>query len=168
MNSALEDAIKEAYACAPSNDVIIETLEISHPSVGGSLYLVSQREEIMAKLETSETVTFEPTGFKFTLPAAGENGRQDLELSIDNVDRRISEFINLAKDYPGQPVTVVYRPYLSSDLSAPQMSPPLTLTLRDISITVFQVSGRATFADLINLKFPSDYYTRKRFPGLGG
>jgi hypothetical protein len=166
MNSSLEEAIKEAYALAPSNEVVLETIELSHPSVGGSLYMIKQRESFDLTLETGQTVTFEPVGFRFALPAAGENGRQDMRLSIDNVDRRISDFVNAAKNYL-EPVKVVYRPYLSSDLSAPQMDPPLTLSLQDVTVTILSVAGRATFADILNRKFPQEYYTRKRFPSLG-
>ena len=166
MNQALEEAIKEAYALAPSDEVILETLEITHPAEGETLYFIKQRVPFDLTLETGETVTFEPVGFNFSLPAAGENGRQDMTITIDNTDRRISDFINDAKTYP-EPVRVIYRPYLSSDLTTPQMNPPLSLTLNDVSISVFNITARASFADVINRKFPSEYYTRKRFPSLG-
>lgn len=166
MNDALSEAIKEAYALAPVNSATLDTIELSHPSVeGGSLYLIRELEPFTLTLENGEQKVFEPVGFQFSLPAAGENGRQDMQLSIDNVDRRISDFIEKAKNYY-EPVKVVYRPYLSSDLTAPQMNPPLSLSLQDVSVTVQAVSGRASFADVLNQKFPKEYYTRKRFPSL--
>ena len=166
MNNSLNDAIKEAYALAPSTTTVLDTIEISHPSVeGGSLYLVRAIEPLTLTLETGAQKIFEPVGFQFTLPAAGENGRQDMQISIDNVDRRISDFIEKAKNYY-EPVKVTYRPYLSSDLTTPQMNPPLVLSLQDVSVTVQAVSGRASFADVLNQKFPKEYYTRKRFPSL--
>lgn len=167
MNTSLSDAIKEAYACCPTNIAIIETLSLSHPDLpDGTIYMAQGYSEIVATLETAETVTFEPVPFRFSLPAAGENGRQELTLAIDNVDRRISDFINAIKE-SSDPVTVTYRPYLSNDLSGPQMDPPLTLSLQSISVNTLEVSGRATFADVLNRTFPSDYYTRSRFPSLG-
>ena len=166
MNTALTEAIKEAYALAPSNIVVIETLELTHPSVGGSLYMVQDRVPLTLTLETGKSVEFEPVPFRFTLPSAGENGRQELRLAIDNIDRRVSDFVNQAKDYP-EPVKVIYRPYLSNDFTKPQMNPPLSLSLQQISMTVVEVSGRATFADILNKKFPSELYTRRRFPSLG-
>ena len=57
--------------------------------------------------------------------------------------------------------------YLSNDLTQPQLDPPLSLILQDVQITMLQVSGRATFADVINKKWPTEYYTRARFPSLG-
>lgn len=165
-NSSLEEAIKEAYASAPSNVTVLETLEIRHPSIGEVVRLVRNREDITATLETEEEVVFEGAAFSLSLPAAGENGLQEITVKVDNVDRRVSDFLSTAKDYE-EPVRLIYRPYLSSDLSQPQMNPPLELYLTDVNVTVFEVTGKATFADIINKRFPSDYYTRSRFPSLG-
>ncbi len=62
---------------------------------------------------------------------------------------------------------VVYRPYLSDDLTQPQMDPPLVLYLKEIQVNTYQVTGRATFMDIVNKRFPSELYTRLRFPSLG-
>lgn len=169
MRPDLTEAIKEAYAMAPTNVAILETIEISHPNISGELRFVSGYENIEANLEASAgggLVTFEAGAFKVTLPAAGKDGIQSIELALDNVDRRIGEFCRMAAEFE-TPVQILYRPYLSNDLTAPQMDPPLLLFLREVSITEFQVSGRATFADIVNKKFPSQLYTRKRFPSLG-
>jgi len=63
---------------------------------------------------------------------------------------------------------VYYRPYLATDLTTPQLNPPLLLFLKEISVTAQNgAQGRCTFTDIINKKFPNDYYTRTRFPSLG-
>lgn len=165
-NAALTAALKEAYASAPSNVVVLETITLVHPLLEAPIYLVKNRENITATLETDEEVEFLACAFKMSLPPSGDNGLQELALSIDNVDRRITDFVNLVKKSK-DPVQVYYRPFLSSDLSQPQMSPPLVLTLGDISLTLFEATGRASFADIINKKCPSELYTRSRFPSLG-
>lgn len=167
MNEALNEAIREAYAVAPADVAVIESIELSHSSINESIYMVQSRLPMIMTLETGATVEFEPVPFRFTLPAAGENGRQELRIAIDNVDRRISDFIEQVKSHVA-PVKLVYRPYLSNDLSQPQMNPPLVLSLQQISVSALEVTGRATFADILNRKFPADFYTRNRFPGLGG
>lgn len=167
MNTALLEAVKEAYACAPSDEVHLETLEISHPGLPTPIRLVKNRENITATLETEEVVEFEGAAFRMSRPAAGENGLQVLTLSIDDVDRRVSDFMNAAKAFT-TPVTCVFRPYLASDLSEPQMDPPLVLYLRDISADDYQVTAKATFTDLLNRRFPSECYVRSKFPSLGG
>ncbi len=166
MNDALKAAIKEAYVTAPSNDVVLETIAIEHSLLAAPIYLVKNLEDLELTLETAETVTFIACGFKMALPPSDDAGLQNLSLTMDNVDLRISSFIRTVKGSK-EPVRVTYRPYLSSDPSQPQTDPCLQLVLSDISLNLFEASGKATFADVINKKFPSDKYTRSRFPSLG-
>jgi hypothetical protein len=168
-NDAYSEAIKEAYASAPTDIVVIDTLEISHPALpGGSMWLSKTMVDYTLTLEDGVTnQLFSATGFEFKLPAAGENGLQELNIVIDNVDRRVSEFMNAVKDSK-YPVKLTYRPYLSTDLTAPQLDPPLVLNVTDVKADVFKVTARATFADLLNKKHPLQMYTRARFPSLGG
>ena len=67
------------------------------------------------------------------------------------------------------PVKVQYRPYLLEDLTTPQSEKPLTLYLTDVVVTLFEVTGRASFTDFINRPFPrrTETYNRDRFPSLG-
>src|SRR5690606_5981573 len=104
-------------------------------------------------------------GFQFSLPPSNEEGFRSLTIAIDNIGRQVTDFIETAKDYV-VPVKVVYRPHLADNLTAPQRVPPLVLFLKDVQITPFQVTGRATFMDIVNKKFPGQIYTRARFPSL--
>lgn len=165
-NDNLTEAIKEAYSACPSDVVVLETLQISHASLAEDIFLVKNNEDIVATLETSEEVTFTACGFRMSLPASGENGLQELTISIDNIDREISDFVNEAKTYK-TPVSITYRPYLASDLTQPQMDPPLVLRLTDVRIGLMEVTGKANFADVINKGFLTSRYTRSRFPNLG-
>jgi len=114
---------------------------------------------------TQQLFTARP--FTFKLPPAGDKGIQELQLAFDNVDRTVSDFLNGAKEHRS-PARVLYCPYLSTDLTAPQLDPPLELSLTDVKVTTHKAVGRATFADLINRRHPRDLYTRSRFPNLGG
>lgn len=166
-DSTLEAALLEAYALAPSNEVVLETLEISHPSIPNSVYLVRNYDDFTATLEDGVTVvTFEKAAFQMALPPANPDGTQDMQLAIANIDRRISDFLNNILGNPS-PIKITYRPYLASDPSTPQLNPPLVLSLTDVKIDVATASGRAVFANIPNMKFPSQYYTRARFPALG-
>lgn len=173
MNQALQDALKEAYAVAPSKLVIIDTLEIRQTGVQEPVYITKSRQPVIAQDEDGNTVTFQPVGFQFALPPSNEEGFQSLNLAIDNVGRQVMDFIEAAKSTASfiggvpVPVEVVYRPYASTDLTAPQMVPPLVLYLKDVQINALQITGRATFMDIVNKKFPSELYIRSRFPALG-
>lgn len=165
-NSSFQDAIKEAFVLAPASKVIYDTLEIRQNGVQDSVFIVKARQSIQATDENGTVRTFLPVGFQFTLPSEDEDGFRSLSISIDNIGRSISDFIEAAKSEK-VPVEIIYRPYLSDDLSQPQMDPPLILYLKDIQVTAAQVVGKATFMDLVNKKFPNELYTRARFPSLG-
>lgn len=165
-NSSLEEAIKEAYACAPAGVSIIHTLEIRQPSVQATYFIARHPIGITATDELGNSHNFLPCGFGFSLPPSNEEGFQSLNLAIDNIDRRVSDFINTAKSSP-IPVEVWYRPFLSTDLSKPQMKQPLVLYLKEVQMSNGQVQGRATFMDVVNKKFPLEIYTREVFPALG-
>ena len=166
MNDSYQDAIKEAFVIAPSGKVIIHTLEIRQTGAQDPIYLARCRDAIAAVDENDVTKVYEPVGFNFTLPGSTEEGFRSLNLSVDNIEQRATDFVKTAKTYKRIPVECVYRPYLSDDLSTPQLNPPLILFLKDIRINEIAVTARATFKDIINTKFPSTLYTRDRYPGL--
>lgn len=165
MNDTLSDAIKEAYTICPSDKVTYETLEIRQDGVQNPIYIVKSRRSISAFDENGYERVFEPVGFEIIRPASTEEGIQTLNVVISNVGRRFNDFVVTAKSRR-VPVLAIYRAYLSDDLTIPQTNPPLILYLKDLEATPLQVTGRATFMDVINRKFPSEIYSRDRFPAL--
>lgn len=164
-NDALSEAAKEAYALSPQGELPLETLEISHPLVGDPIYLVIDRVGHTFGVDGVDKV-FDACGIRMSLPEAGDNGIQELSIGIDNVDRRISDFINTVKQSNVR-VSVKYRLYLLSDPSTAQNDPPIHLSLTDVNVNDIEVTGKATFADVVNKSFPTVFYTRRQFPGLG-
>lgn len=166
-------AIAEAYAFAPSDVVILHTLELSHIAFAdGPIRVVLNTEDIQARIEATaqlnanQVVTFLRCRFDFTLPPITEDAAPEIVIAIDNVDRRILKNVELAVDQ-SDPITVIYRPYLSNDLLAgPHMNPPLKMEIRTIEGNQFRVTARATIGDISNRVFPSTEYTGTRFPGL--
>jgi hypothetical protein len=167
MNEALSEAIREAFAIAPAHVVVYHTLEVRQEGVQAPVFMVQSHQPLQAYDENQNFIFFEPVGFQFSLPPSNKEGFRSLNVAIDNVSQRLVNFVETAKSQPVA-VEMVYRPYLSTDLSKPQMIPPLVLYLKDLRITPSEVVGRATFMDLVNKKFPSELYTRSRFPTLGG
>jgi hypothetical protein len=64
------------------------------------------------------------------------------------------------------PVRVIYRPYLSNDLSEPAINPPLSLVVRGITADVQAVTVSCGYADFANRRFPRTLYRIEDFPGL--
>lgn len=168
---ALSQALQEAYASAPSAEVILHTLELRHPSFTQPLRVVNDHATLSARLEASAPanpstwVDFVPFSFRFRLPDVQSAGMPELEIEIDNVSAEVVAYMDQAANST-ELIEVTYRPYLSSDTSAPSMDPPLHLVLHDVEADVFAVRGRASFGDYGNRQFPGQSYDGQTFPGL--
>lgn len=165
MNDTLHPALIEAYAIAPADVVHIHTLQLYHPSMSEPMYLVQGFFHKELRLETGVLKKFRATAFSFTLPATDDGGLQELTVTFDNSENRVSDFCEAAMDFPS-PVEILYRPYLSNDPNTPLMDPPLRLFLLNVTVSEAQVSGRAVPVDFLNLKFPTELYNSVRFPPL--
>jgi len=167
----LSEAIKEAYATAPSDDVILHTLELRHATFLEPIRVVRDNAdhelvlEASAPLNPNTSVLFLGYGFDIIPPSVMTSGVPELTITIDNVSSDIEEAIKIAADTTTK-VEVTYRQYLLSDVSGPQNDPPLTMTLLSAGVKDMVISGKATIADIANKKFPGEDYTATRFPGL--
>lgn len=171
-NTTLSEALKEAYASAPSDIIIVNTLEIRHPAFTAPIRVVSDFVSVTAKLEANaplnagEMVEFLPFAFELSLPEMTDKGVPELGLRIDNVSREIMEHIELASPLPDK-LEITYRAYLSNDLSSgPHNDPPLHLTIISIEADAVAITAKASVVDFINKKFPNQEYDENRFPGL--
>ena len=166
MNPNLHPALIEAYATAPASVSHVHTLELRHISMSEPLYLVQGYFHKEIKTDPAgDFIKFRACAFNFTLPATDDGGLQELTLTMDNANNRVSDFCESAMLFPA-PVEIYYRPYLSTDLSTPLMEPPLRLFLKEVQVSESQVSGRAVPADFLNLKFPTELYSTPRFPAI--
>lgn len=167
----LDDALKEAYASAPSSEVILHTLEIRHPDFTQPIRVVRDHQDLTATLEADapenpgEEVTFIRMAFDFILPEVSKSTSPEIEIILDNVSGEVVGYMDAAANSPDL-IEVTYRPYLASDTSGPQMNPPMTLVVRSVNVDVFRVVARAGFADIANRKFPNQVYDTERFAGL--
>jgi hypothetical protein len=166
----MSNVLQTLYASAPVNDLIIHTLELKNPAfnvpghVVGSVRLVQGFDDITATLEDGATVLFKKSGFGVSLPQKSIKGRQDLNFSIDNVTGEVLQAIDAAID-SGVKITVIYRAYAGSDLSAPGQ-PPIVMTATAIKADFSAVSISASFHDLVNKAWPFRRYTPDFAPGL--
>ncbi len=157
-------AVKEAFALAQPT-AIIDTLEIWLEPVEEKIYLCCNTVDLVCTLETAEVVTFVATGAKIELPSKDNKGFQELLIAMANTNLVVSDFLQMALAFD-TPVNCNYRPYLANNLTAPQMIPPLVLTISEAAITAERVDAKATFADILNKKFLSEKYTLTNFPAL--
>jgi hypothetical protein len=175
---AYKDAIQEAYASAPIEEITVDTIELYHPAFVDDLGQPSAIRvclsyenltlglEADAILNPGQAVQFLACEFTITLPEVSEDGATPtIQLGIANVSREITKYLELAKQSL-IPIKVTYRPYLLSNPSLPQMDPPIVLEMSEIDVDVFQATGNATLEDIHNFPFPYETYNINRFPGL--
>lgn len=117
---SLSDAIKEAYADPSVDDVIIDTLELDHPTFATPVRIVANVENDMTlALENGRgNVLFQACGVSIQLQGFDDDGPTQGQLRIDNVSNLLVPYLKDAVK-AGSPLTVVYRGYTSSDLSGP-------------------------------------------------
>ena len=170
-DSTLTEAIKEAYAAAPSNVVVFHTLEIDHVAFSQPIRVVRDVVDLTATLEAtapknaSQSVTFVAYAFDILPPEVTPSAVPQCVIEIDNVSREILAQVELAVATPDL-ITCIYRQFINTDLSGPQNDPPLMLTIKSISADVFRIRATAGFGDYANMRWPREEYTSERFPGL--
>lgn len=170
-DSTLSQALREAYAAAPSGTIIYHTLELRHPAFSSPIRVVRDYADLVATLEATApvdagvAVTFVRFAFEFTKPEISTTGVPQMTIEIDNVDRSIIANIEAALTSTAM-VQATYREYISTDLSAPQNNPPISMTILSLTADVFRVKAVAGFPDLMNRRFPTLEYAAETFPGL--
>lgn len=169
---ALSEAIREAYAIAPVDEVIVHTLELHHPAFAVPIRVVRDRVAVDARLEAGaplnagEIVTFVPYAFDIVPPDQTTGGAPQAVIEIDNVSRDILVQVRAAIR-EAAPVQAIYRAYLASGLTdGPENDPPAVLELKSVSATPLRIRATAGYPDLLNAAFPRLVYDLDRFPGL--
>jgi hypothetical protein len=177
---SLSEALAEAQALAPADQVIRHTVEIRHEDFvdengdRDSLWMISDSEPLTAPLEDDapvkggQWVTFAAVGFNFALASIEPGTTPEIEITIDGVTRAIIAYLDLAME-SGKTVTVAYRPYLDTAIEdGPQMIPVPTLEAAEITVGLTSVTMKARIGIDLRGVFPIRQYTIAEFPGLAG
>lgn len=153
--------LNRLYASSGS-EVIIDTLQIN---VGGYIYYLTKGwDDITVTLEDGETATFLASAIDIALPARNADGTQDLKFAISNIDGIVSNSILSALENLNG-ATVTYRRYISTDLSAPAVS-PFTMAIKSGYWTAVEVQITAGYMNVLDTAWPRYRYTLPSFPGL--
>lgn len=159
-------ALARIYTEAPDDDRHLETLELRHPSFSKSYYITNSDDTFTAGVPGEGQRQFLPFPFVVVLPSSGDNGFQDLQISISSVDQTVVRELELSRDRTDVPITFTYRAYAESDLSAPGFElPPMSAV--EVTVDDQAVTARVTLVDLVNRNFPNQIYTTTLFPMLG-
>ena len=153
--------LKRLYASA-GPEIIHEVLQVTDGIT--TYYLTKGWDELVVTLEDESVVTCTPCGMDLAIPARNDDGTQDLNFSLSNIDGVASAFIRSALS-AGRSMSLVYRVYTSDDLGAPAHAPN-RFKIKSGTVTATQVSITAGYFDLLDTAWPRNTYNLNKFPGL--
>lgn len=169
--------LDQLFASNPRDKIYYLTLEFNHSAFRDeadaptSIRLVQGYTPLVATLEAAApknpgaAVTFKPAAFNVELPVKGVDGRHDMKVVLDAVNGEVIAQLERVAAAVREPIQVIFREFVSSDLSGPQ-STPIKMVAANPQVTALRATFTATFADLINKSFPSIRYTLTTHPGL--
>lgn len=151
------------YASAPTDEVIIPTLEISS-SAFDTIRICNGFEDHTVTLETSEVVVFEASGLDIALPASDTSGQQELMFAVGDVLGAATKAVQAATD-AGATITAKFRPYLVSDLSAPA-GPVFEMAVVGAQFEAGMAQITCAYFDFLNTLWQRARYTASFAPGI--
>lgn len=103
----------------PSGEYSIDTLEISHPLISQTYYLTREPEGITATLEDTSIVNFDGTQIQLEMNSTKDDLDQNFQFTFPDLDNVLDDELSLIPYDNETPITIIYRSYISSDLSYP-------------------------------------------------
>jgi hypothetical protein len=171
----------EAQADVPAHFVDLVGLELIHPAFltsGGSptsVRAVNDTQDHVLPLESDApldpgaSVTFTAIPFEIPWPGQEEGRAADITVRVDYVGRDLQPWLDAATAQ-STPVTVILRAWTYNTTTGEKLLgiDPIHFALRDITVTETAIEGRASVADLANVRTLREIYDLERFPGLEG
>ena len=156
--------LAQVYSGHTTDDPLIPCLEIDSPAFSEPIRNCAGFEDQTVTLEDGTEATFIASGLDVALPARDDSGQQNLTFAIENVTGEAQLALEEALK-AGAVITLVYREYLASDLSAPASKPLQMLVVNgDFKGSTFLAT--ASFRDILSRAWPRERYDTTFAPGL--
>lgn len=164
---ALSQAMAEAYASAPAQRAVLQTLTLTHSAFDADVHIVADHAAFTAKLEDGVTeVTFQPVAVQMEWPEESDAAAvPSVRLAIDGVSQVVLPQLDLALSTI-EPIIVTPRVYASDEPDGPAHNVAANFELTSATVTETRVSCAAAVDDAANVSYPAVTYTRAMYPGL--
>jgi hypothetical protein len=156
------DRQKRIWTTAPPGDIPREVLSLVHPSFVRTHHLTTHWEGFFCEVR-GVRVEAVPHGFQARLPQLDDSGRYEMQISLFNSGPAFAREL-AAAGASGTPVLADYNVYGATGEAA--IRPGLRFELGGFAAQGSNVTASATLGDLVNVRFPVEYYRRDLFPGL--
>lgn len=145
-------------------DAIIRTLELTSSAWPEPVFICTGFEDVTVTTEDGRTVTFIGANIDIALAAKNNKGNQTLAFAVDNTTGEASRLIDDAIASNAR-VTVIYRTYLNTNLTAPAEK-PYVLTLLGGSLQGQEAQLETGYFNMIGVSWPRALYTTTFAPAL--
>ena len=164
---SLEQRLKVFFASAPQNIYSIQVLEISHSMMPKTYYLWREPRFGQVRINGTTYVNVQPINIEVKLAGTSNNLDQKFEIRIDTTDIE-NEFRNALDVVPiatQEKIKIVYREYLSDDLTQEQAVANLQAESITYMIGAASISAVST---RLNINRTGELYSTKDIPMLRG
>ena len=180
MNALLEEAVKEAYASAPVDTIVLHTLEINHasfseparvcrwPVTGPEPVEFACLLEDNAPNNAGETVTFFGIPFDIQLPEKSNDTPGEFEIAISGAGSLIEPYLEAAA-FAGGNITAIFRTFVKGRENEGPVEIWTDISLRSpkLDAGTDTITMRGSVLNWLNRKF-GRLYTPSRYPALVG
>lgn len=156
MPRTLSSPAKAAIFAQETGEVFLHLITISHALLVPSLRFVDNHVDI-----TSRGNVYLGWPFEITLPAERDDAVPNVQIQIDNVDRRIIEGIRRLTSAPQITLEII----LASSPDTVEAG-PFDMKLRTIEYNALTITGTLAPEDVLAEPYPPFAYTPQYFPGL--
>lgn len=170
-------ALQEAAVAAPVSRIILETLELWHPSMAVPVRVVVDTVPLLATLETTaprnpdQVVTFAPCSLSVNRPEESDKAATpEITITIGNVTGIINDALERARssapDIRATPWQLIERIYASDDTGGPAELPVFKVTPTSVSTQGAVALITAAYRPSVNISVPAATFTPENYPGL--
>lgn len=152
MSATATEAVLSQY----TDQVFLWLLEIDHEDLAEPLRFVNSTQDIVSN--SNNYIAFP---FEITLPSEDGETISDIQLTISNVDRIITETIrNMASV-----ATITASVILASSPDDVEAG-PFTMSMKEVTYNALSVTGSLRWENTLDLSYPGYTFTPSGFPGL--
>lgn len=162
---SLSNAAKAAVFAQETGDAFVILITISHPNFTDDIRVSSDPTQDLPEANIRGTISngleYIYCPFSISLPGDDDTGVARAQLSVDNVDRRVTEAIRSADSAVGIKIEIV----LASSPDVIEMSLD-GFQMAQATYNAMTVSGELSMAYFDLEPFPAKRFTPSDFPGL--
>lgn len=149
--------MRESISSISHPEAPVLLLEINHTDLGTPVRVVNDNQDL-----TSNGDIYTALAFRATLPDDLSQGQPRAQLSIDNVGRNLTQWIEASGGAEGATVRMMQVRRSDPDV----IEWEVTMDLTDVSMDINEVSGTLSFTNLLDRPGITLFYRPENTPGL--